>query len=151
MITGAGHVTAGGSICIEALTLSGTNGSWSSQYNVESILNIVMMNMIGGTPSCGQHSARSTHSLKQDLHKVLHVSQSSARQQFLFACTSAIRVCMPTMCVCWRTALALQANTAVPCCVTLQLATQASAMYLCCCFNECWSLKQSCRQTGQGK
>ena len=44
---GAGHVTAGGSICIEALTLSGTAGSWTSQYNVESILNIVMLNMIG--------------------------------------------------------------------------------------------------------
>lgn len=44
---GTGHVTAGGSICIEALTLSGTAGSWTSQYNVESILNIVMLNMIG--------------------------------------------------------------------------------------------------------
>ena len=43
----AGHVTAGGSICIEALTLSGTAGSWTSQYNVESILNIVILNMIG--------------------------------------------------------------------------------------------------------
>lgn len=41
-----GHVTAGGSICIEALTLSGTAGSWTSQYNVESILNIVILNMI---------------------------------------------------------------------------------------------------------
>ena len=45
--TCAGHVTAGGSICIEALTLSGTPGSWTSQYNVESILNIVILNMIG--------------------------------------------------------------------------------------------------------
>lgn len=44
---GAGHVTAGGSICIEALTLSGTAGSWTSQYNVESMLNIVMLNMVG--------------------------------------------------------------------------------------------------------
>ncbi len=43
----AGHVTAGGSICIEALTLSGTAGSWTSQYNVEAILNIVILNMIG--------------------------------------------------------------------------------------------------------
>ena len=48
----AGHVTAGGSICIEALTLSGTAGSWTSQYNVESILNIVILNMIGETDSC---------------------------------------------------------------------------------------------------
>ena len=43
----AGHVTAGGSICIEALTLSGTAGSWTSQFNVESILNIVILNMLG--------------------------------------------------------------------------------------------------------
>lgn len=43
----AGHVTAGGSICIEALTLSGTAGSWTSQYNMEAILNIVILNMIG--------------------------------------------------------------------------------------------------------
>ena len=48
----AGHVTAGGSICIEALTLSGTAGSWTSQYNVESILNIVILNMIGEMDSC---------------------------------------------------------------------------------------------------
>ena len=48
----AGHVTAGGSICIEALTLSGTTGSWTSQYNVESILNIVILNMIGKAPPC---------------------------------------------------------------------------------------------------
>lgn len=41
-----GHVTAGGSICIEALTLSGTAGSWTSQYNMEAILNIVILNMI---------------------------------------------------------------------------------------------------------
>ena len=54
---GAGHVTAGGSICIEALTLSGTARSWTSQYNVESILNIVMLNMIGeiGPYSCLSH------------------------------------------------------------------------------------------------
>ena len=48
----AGHVTAGGSICIEALTLSGTAGSWTSQYNVESILNIVILNMIGVACDC---------------------------------------------------------------------------------------------------
>lgn len=52
-----GHVTAGGSICIEALTLSGTAGSWTSQYNVEAILNIIILNMIGETfssclPAC---------------------------------------------------------------------------------------------------
>ena len=43
-------MTAGGSICIEALTLSGTAGSWTSQYNVEAILNIVILNMIGKCP-----------------------------------------------------------------------------------------------------
>lgn len=73
--TGAGHVTAGGSICIEALTVSGTNGSWTSQYNVESILNIVMMNMIGGAASCCQYSAHGNLCLEEDLsHIFLHTS-----------------------------------------------------------------------------
>ncbi|KAK9832429.1 hypothetical protein WJX74_009995 [Apatococcus lobatus] len=41
-----GHVTAGGSVCIEALTQSGSMGSWSSQYNVESMLMVVLNNML---------------------------------------------------------------------------------------------------------
>ncbi|CAD7697949.1 unnamed protein product [Ostreobium quekettii] len=41
-----GHVTAGGSICIEALTLSGTPNSWQPDYCVESMLNIIIHNMI---------------------------------------------------------------------------------------------------------
>ncbi|KAK9817931.1 hypothetical protein WJX72_004478 [[Myrmecia] bisecta] len=41
-----GHVTAGGSICIAALTLSGGAGSWSPDYSVESILNVVITNML---------------------------------------------------------------------------------------------------------
>ena len=59
ILLAAGHVTAGGSICIEALTMSGTAGSWTSQYNVESILNIVILNMIGVPCHCclGLHAA----------------------------------------------------------------------------------------------
>eukprot|EP00803_Ostreobium_quekettii_P002265 evm.model.scf_2590.1 EVM.evm.TU.scf_2590.1 scf_2590:1117-4689(-) len=41
-----GHVTAGGSICIEALTLSGTPNSWQPDYCVESMLNVIMHNMV---------------------------------------------------------------------------------------------------------
>ena len=41
-----GHVTAGGSVCIEALTQSGSTGSWSPQYNVESMLMVVINNML---------------------------------------------------------------------------------------------------------
>lgn len=43
---GAGHVTAGGSICIEALTTSGSPGAWQPTYTVEAILNVVIANMI---------------------------------------------------------------------------------------------------------
>jgi hypothetical protein len=36
----SGHVTVGGSICIEALTLSGGPGGWQPSYCVESIMNV---------------------------------------------------------------------------------------------------------------
>jgi ubiquitin-protein ligase len=42
-----GHVTAGGSICLEALTLSGTSGSWQPDFTVESLLNVIVINMVG--------------------------------------------------------------------------------------------------------
>lgn len=35
-----GHVTIGGSICIEALTLSGGPGAWQPAYCVESIMQV---------------------------------------------------------------------------------------------------------------
>ncbi len=38
-------MTAGGSICIAALTLSGSANSWTPDYCVESILNVVIANM----------------------------------------------------------------------------------------------------------
>lgn len=41
-----GHVSAGGSICLEALTTSGTPGSWQSSFTVEALLNVIMVNMI---------------------------------------------------------------------------------------------------------
>ncbi|KAI3435555.1 hypothetical protein D9Q98_001620 [Chlorella vulgaris] len=41
-----GHVTAGGSVCIEALTQSGTEGSWQASYCVEGILTTVLCNML---------------------------------------------------------------------------------------------------------
>ena len=39
-------MTAGGSICIEALTLSGSPGSWQAAYCFESIIQLVLTNMI---------------------------------------------------------------------------------------------------------
>ena len=45
-----GHVTAGGSICLEALTLSGSPGSWQPSYTAEGMLHLVVLNMID-TPS----------------------------------------------------------------------------------------------------
>lgn len=41
-----GHVTAGGSICLEALTTSGTPGSWQPGFSVTSLLNVIVLNMI---------------------------------------------------------------------------------------------------------
>jgi hypothetical protein len=40
-----GHVTAGGSICIEMLTQSGTPSSWQPGMCVESVMNTVIQNM----------------------------------------------------------------------------------------------------------
>ena len=44
-----GHVTAGGAICIEALTTEGTPGSWQPDICVESVLNTVFMNFLDTT------------------------------------------------------------------------------------------------------
>eukprot|EP00195_Chlamydomonas_chlamydogama_P008603 CAMPEP_0202891176 /NCGR_PEP_ID=MMETSP1392-20130828/1308_1 /ASSEMBLY_ACC=CAM_ASM_000868 /TAXON_ID=225041 /ORGANISM="Chlamydomonas chlamydogama, Strain SAG 11-48b" /LENGTH=906 /DNA_ID=CAMNT_0049574859 /DNA_START=9 /DNA_END=2729 /DNA_ORIENTATION=+ len=41
-----GHVTAGGSICIESLVLTGTSTGWQPDFTVESILSMVLVNMI---------------------------------------------------------------------------------------------------------
>ena len=41
-----GHVTAGGAICIEALTTSGGAGAWRPTFCVEGILNTVFTNML---------------------------------------------------------------------------------------------------------
>ena len=44
-----GHVTAGGAICIEALTTSGSPGSWNPSLNVEAILHTVFANFLDTT------------------------------------------------------------------------------------------------------
>ena len=41
-----GHVTAGGSICVEALTQTGTEGAWQRTYTFEGIVATVLHNMI---------------------------------------------------------------------------------------------------------
>ena len=46
MVMYTGHVTAGGSICIEALTNSGTPGAWQSSFTFEGIVNTVVQNML---------------------------------------------------------------------------------------------------------
>ena len=42
-------MTAGGAICIEALTTEGTPGSWQPDICVESVLNTVFMNFLDTT------------------------------------------------------------------------------------------------------
>eukprot|EP01043_Picozoa_sp_COSAG02_P007684 COSAG02_NODE_234_length_27784_cov_12.556872_15_plen_264_part_00 len=46
MVMYTGHVTAGGSVCIEALTNGGSPGAWKPEFTVEGILNMVMQNML---------------------------------------------------------------------------------------------------------
>lgn len=41
-----GHVTAGGSVCMEMLTNSGTDNSWRSSFTVEGVLLVALTNMI---------------------------------------------------------------------------------------------------------
>jgi len=41
-----GHVTAGGAICIEALTTTGGPGAWRPTHSVETILHTVFANMV---------------------------------------------------------------------------------------------------------
>lgn len=41
-----GHVTAGGAICLEVLTNTGSNNSWRPDFCVESILQIAILNML---------------------------------------------------------------------------------------------------------
>lgn len=40
------QVTAGGSVCIESLTQAGTRGAWQPSFSVETILNVVLTNLI---------------------------------------------------------------------------------------------------------
>ncbi|KAK3261162.1 hypothetical protein CYMTET_29917 [Cymbomonas tetramitiformis] len=46
MVWYTGHVTAGGSVCIEALTLSRSKGAWQPDFSFEGIMNTVCMNML---------------------------------------------------------------------------------------------------------
>ena len=41
-----GHVTAGGAVCLEVLTNTGSKNSWRSNYCMESILQIAILNML---------------------------------------------------------------------------------------------------------
>lgn len=41
-----GHVTAGGSVCIEALVATGGPGGWRPDYGLEGVLVLVAANML---------------------------------------------------------------------------------------------------------
>lgn len=41
-----GHVTAGGSICLESLTNSGSPGCWQPSFCVGSMLHVIVNNML---------------------------------------------------------------------------------------------------------
>eukprot|EP00775_Hariotina_reticulata_P008971 gene8971-9146_t len=95
-----GHVTAGGSICLEALTNSGPAGAWQPDMCVESLLNVVIINMIdcpsayvqtatgpGGRSgplridfSCGNPTyGYSQHEAKAAFHRTLENHQRDAQ------------------------------------------------------------------------
>lgn len=50
MVMYTGHVTAGGSICVEALTNTGTPNSWQRAFTFENIFLMVLHNMIDVEP-----------------------------------------------------------------------------------------------------
>jgi ubiquitin-conjugating enzyme E2 Q len=50
MVMYTGHVTAGGSICVEALTNTGTPNSWQRTFTFENIFLMVLHNMIDVEP-----------------------------------------------------------------------------------------------------
>ena len=50
MVMYTGHVTAGGSICVEALTATGTANSWQRTFTFENIFLMVLHNMIDVEP-----------------------------------------------------------------------------------------------------
>jgi hypothetical protein len=56
-----GHVTAGGSICVEALTCSGSPGSWQPDFSVEGLLNLVVTNMVSFGKVAHTESDMCTH------------------------------------------------------------------------------------------
>ncbi|KAJ8609408.1 hypothetical protein CTAYLR_009080 [Chrysophaeum taylorii] len=65
-----GHVTAGGSICIEALTTSGTPGSWHPSHCVEAVLRMVFFQMINAESGYVRtaNGGGPTGPLRVDLH-----------------------------------------------------------------------------------
>lgn len=46
MVMYTGHITAGGSVCVEALSTSGTPGAWQRTFTFEGIMTTVLHNMI---------------------------------------------------------------------------------------------------------
>jgi hypothetical protein len=50
MVLYTGHVTAGGSVCVEALTQTGTAGGWRRTFTVEGVVTTVLINMIDVEP-----------------------------------------------------------------------------------------------------
>eukprot|EP01047_Picozoa_sp_COSAG01_P026385 COSAG01_NODE_1698_length_9457_cov_26.121073_7_plen_74_part_00 len=50
MVLYTGHVTAGGSVCVEALTQTGTAGAWRRTFTVEGVVTTVLINMIDVEP-----------------------------------------------------------------------------------------------------
>ncbi len=48
-----GHVTWGGSICLETLINTGTAGGYRSSYTLETLLMLILANMTSDTPSQG--------------------------------------------------------------------------------------------------
>eukprot|EP00633_Aureoumbra_lagunensis_P000738 CAMPEP_0197293142 /NCGR_PEP_ID=MMETSP0890-20130614/26995_1 /TAXON_ID=44058 ORGANISM="Aureoumbra lagunensis, Strain CCMP1510" /NCGR_SAMPLE_ID=MMETSP0890 /ASSEMBLY_ACC=CAM_ASM_000533 /LENGTH=254 /DNA_ID=CAMNT_0042767631 /DNA_START=105 /DNA_END=872 /DNA_ORIENTATION=- len=70
-----GHITAGGAICIEALTTSGTPGSWHRTHCVEGILRTVFTNMLHaeeGIVRTATGPGGKTGPLRVDLHGKYH-------------------------------------------------------------------------------
>ena len=80
-----GHVTAGGSICVEALTNSGSPNSWQRDFTFEGVLTTVLHNMVDVEPMqvrTATGPGGRSGSLRVDLqHGVAHCMREYSNQE----------------------------------------------------------------------
>lgn len=77
----AGHVTAGGSICTEALTLSGSPSGWQPSLTVEAVLMETISSMVDCEVSNASAAAATMPNRGRGRGRCAHWLQSGRQQQ----------------------------------------------------------------------